>query len=80
MQVNYKNLDGTPRHSTVAQEMVASFASPEGRNTENIVRANDEACPICQETLGIQKMVFQCGHVICCKCTPLPLSLSRKEK
>ncbi|KAL7107476.1 hypothetical protein ACP275_06G057200 [Erythranthe tilingii] len=27
-----------------------------------------ESCPVCQEHLGSQKMVFQCGHVTCCKC------------
>ncbi|KAG6402018.1 hypothetical protein SASPL_138887 [Salvia splendens] len=27
-----------------------------------------ESCPVCQEQLGSQKMVFQCGHVTCCKC------------
>ncbi|KAF6145667.1 hypothetical protein GIB67_022194 [Kingdonia uniflora] len=27
-----------------------------------------EACPVCHENLTKQKMVFQCGHVICCKC------------
>ncbi|KAL5711464.1 RING-type E3 ubiquitin transferase [Ranunculus cassubicifolius] len=28
----------------------------------------DEACPVCQENLTAQKMVYQCGHIICCKC------------
>ncbi|PIA38536.1 hypothetical protein AQUCO_02700026v1 [Aquilegia coerulea] len=28
----------------------------------------DETCPICQDNLSNQKMVFQCGHVTCCKC------------
>lgn len=27
-----------------------------------------EACPVCQEKLSSQKMVFRCGHVTCCNC------------
>ncbi|EPS65968.1 hypothetical protein M569_08809, partial [Genlisea aurea] len=26
------------------------------------------SCPICHEQLGVQKMVFQCGHFTCCTC------------
>ncbi|KAL0401070.1 UNVERIFIED_CONTAM: E3 ubiquitin-protein ligase SHPRH, partial [Sesamum latifolium] len=33
-----------------------------------IAKADAESCPVCQEQLGNQKMVFQCGHVTCCKC------------
>ncbi|KAK4433468.1 E3 ubiquitin-protein ligase SHPRH, partial [Sesamum alatum] len=33
-----------------------------------IAKADVESCPVCQEQLGNQKMVFQCGHVTCCKC------------
>ncbi|GAB2216917.1 hypothetical protein Drorol1_Dr00000067 [Drosera rotundifolia] len=29
---------------------------------------DEEMCPVCQEKLQNQKMVFQCGHVTCCKC------------
>ncbi|XP_021309524.1 E3 ubiquitin-protein ligase SHPRH isoform X2 [Sorghum bicolor] len=28
----------------------------------------NEPCPICQEKVFDQKMVFQCGHFVCCKC------------
>lgn len=42
--------------------------SPMEQKSEHSVNAYQEACPICQEKLSIQKMVFQCGHVICCKC------------
>lgn len=31
-------------------------------------KADEETCPVCQEKLSNQKMVFQCGHVTCCKC------------
>ncbi|KAL2227323.1 UNVERIFIED_CONTAM: E3 ubiquitin-protein ligase SHPRH [Sesamum indicum] len=33
-----------------------------------IAKADAESCPVCHEQLGNQKMVFQCGHVTCCKC------------
>ncbi|MCO5578793.1 hypothetical protein L7F22_032639 [Adiantum nelumboides] len=28
----------------------------------------EEICPVCQEHLGTQMMVFPCGHLVCCKC------------
>ncbi|OWM87325.1 hypothetical protein CDL15_Pgr022436 [Punica granatum] len=68
VQVNDRNLEETTPNSPVAQETATSLASPMERKTEFVVRPKDEACPICQEKLGIQKMVFQCGHVTCCKC------------
>ncbi|KAG8380997.1 hypothetical protein BUALT_Bualt06G0075000 [Buddleja alternifolia] len=47
--------------STVAE---AAVLSPNGR----MAKADAESCPVCQEQLGTQKMVFQCGHLTCCKC------------
>lgn len=35
---------------------------------EQLVQLDEETCPVCQERLSNQKMVFQCGHVTCCKC------------
>ncbi|KAL9247813.1 hypothetical protein vseg_021203 [Gypsophila vaccaria] len=35
---------------------------------ETAVKTAVDMCPICQETLQNQRMVFQCGHVTCCKC------------
>ncbi|KAH9620305.1 hypothetical protein KSS87_014794 [Heliosperma pusillum] len=32
------------------------------------VKTAVDMCPICQEILQNQRMVFQCGHVTCCKC------------
>ncbi|KAE8813437.1 E3 ubiquitin-protein ligase SHPRH [Hordeum vulgare] len=29
---------------------------------------SNESCPVCQEKILEQKMVFQCGHSMCCKC------------
>lgn len=28
----------------------------------------DDMCPVCQDKITTQKMVFQCGHLTCCKC------------
>ncbi|XP_057442384.1 uncharacterized protein LOC130734094 isoform X2 [Lotus japonicus] len=33
-----------------------------------ISKTDEETCPVCQEKLGNQRMVFQCGHFTCCKC------------
>lgn len=81
MQVKHRNLDETPCHSSAAPEMVASLASPVEKNTECAVRVIEESCPICQEKLGIQKMVFQCGHVTCCKCNPpVPIFFVKRKQ
>ncbi|PWA98308.1 Helicase, C-terminal [Artemisia annua] len=37
-------------------------------DNENRVQLEEEMCPVCQERLSNQKMVFQCGHITCCKC------------
>ncbi|KAL8135332.1 hypothetical protein AgCh_010118 [Apium graveolens] len=29
---------------------------------------SEDTCPVCQEKLSNRKMVFQCGHITCCKC------------
>ena len=31
-------------------------------------KGDDEPCPICHERFNDQNMVFQCGHITCCKC------------
>ncbi|XP_023551403.1 E3 ubiquitin-protein ligase SHPRH isoform X2 [Cucurbita pepo subsp. pepo] len=38
------------------------------QKSENTLKADEESCPVCQEALSNQKMVFQCGHMTCCKC------------
>lgn len=47
-------------------EVAASIDSPPSDN--NNIRVVEEMCPVCQEILQNQKMVFQCGHLTCCKC------------
>ncbi|KAG9443285.1 hypothetical protein H6P81_014625 [Aristolochia fimbriata] len=38
------------------------------KTDEGISRFDGEGCPVCQEKLSKQKMVFQCGHFTCFKC------------
>ncbi|XP_010253038.1 PREDICTED: E3 ubiquitin-protein ligase SHPRH [Nelumbo nucifera] len=52
--------------SSFCQDSVTSLRAIE--QSECTDKVDDEACPICQEKLSNQKMVFQCGHVTCCKC------------
>ncbi|XP_052201128.1 uncharacterized protein LOC127807364 isoform X2 [Diospyros lotus] len=47
--------------------MVSSSSTTE-EETGSVVKADEETCPVCQEKLQNQKMVFQCGHITCCKC------------
>ena len=44
--------------------------------SEYLPKDDEEACPICQEKLNNQKMVFPCGHVTCCKCEFYLFSIS----
>lgn len=39
-------------------------------------KVDNGSCPVCQEQLSNQKMVFQCGHMICCKCKFAPVLIS----
>ncbi|KAK9167890.1 hypothetical protein Syun_000030 [Stephania yunnanensis] len=43
-------------------------AAHTGEHDERICKADYYLCPICHESLNKQRMVFQCGHVTCCKC------------
>ncbi|KAK9124782.1 hypothetical protein Sjap_014384 [Stephania japonica] len=43
-------------------------AAHTGEHVERICKADFDLCPICHESLDKQRMVFQCGHVTCCKC------------
>ncbi|KAL8154369.1 hypothetical protein V2J09_012129 [Rumex salicifolius] len=36
--------------------------------SKNENKVDDEICPVCQEKLLDQRMVFECGHATCCKC------------
>lgn len=54
-------------NSSSSQDTFSICTSPKVEN-ETLIKVHEEACPICQEKLSNQKMVFQCGHVTCCKC------------
>ncbi|KAF8680793.1 hypothetical protein HU200_045640 [Digitaria exilis] len=43
----------------------AASCSVTGQTNSDI---SNDPCPICQEKVFDQKMVFQCGHFVCCKC------------
>ncbi|KAA8533961.1 hypothetical protein F0562_031478 [Nyssa sinensis] len=58
----------SPNNSSIAQVSVISQTSTSEGESDRLVKADEEACPVCQEKLSNQKMVFQCGHVTCCKC------------
>ncbi|XP_024025293.1 E3 ubiquitin-protein ligase SHPRH isoform X2 [Morus notabilis] len=60
----------SPNSSSVTEEEAAAAATSENaeKKSECIPKSDDESCPVCQETLSTKKMVFQCGHVTCCKC------------
>ncbi|KAH7548237.1 hypothetical protein JRO89_XS14G0087300 [Xanthoceras sorbifolium] len=54
-------------NSLLTEEMVA-VSNPTEQISESQSKADEEACPICQEKLSNRRMVFQCGHATCCKC------------
>lgn len=49
----------------VAPATTSTYTKEQG---EHVNEAEDDTCPVCQEKLSTQKMVFQCGHITCCKC------------
>jgi len=57
----------SPNGSSISGETTAMSNSTEEK-AALIAKTDDETCPVCQEKLGNQKMVFPCGHVTCCKC------------
>ncbi|XP_058207401.1 uncharacterized protein LOC131320657 isoform X5 [Rhododendron vialii] len=57
-----------PNDSSLTEVAAASSTSSSEMENSCVVKADEEACPVCQEKLNKQKMVFQCGHVTCCKC------------
>ncbi|PON48604.1 Cdk-activating kinase assembly factor [Trema orientale] len=59
----------SPNGSSLTEEAAAATTSANSeQKSESIPKADDESCPVCQETSITKKMVFQCGHVTCCKC------------
>lgn len=60
-------LEESSNISSMTEEVVTISNSAKHRS-ESQSKADEDTCPICQEKLGNQKMVFQCGHFTCCKC------------
>ncbi|XP_071734356.1 uncharacterized protein [Rutidosis leptorrhynchoides] len=54
-------------HSEGKSGQAAMTKSLENGENGKSIRLED-TCPVCQERHSNQKMVFQCGHVTCCKC------------
>ncbi|XP_038722963.1 E3 ubiquitin-protein ligase SHPRH isoform X2 [Tripterygium wilfordii] len=67
VQSKQKLPSGSFVNSSSTQKMASPSTCIEVKNG-SVAEANEETCPICQEKLSIQKMVFQCGHATCCKC------------
>ncbi|XP_042489288.1 E3 ubiquitin-protein ligase SHPRH isoform X2 [Macadamia integrifolia] len=65
-KVQLENLDTSSLHQGTANSSAAACSTIE--QSEHMSGDDDGACPVCQEKLNNQKMVFQCGHVTCCKC------------
>jgi hypothetical protein len=57
----------SPNDSSLTQE-TSSLSTSSELKSGCVPKAHEETCPVCQEKLSKQKMVFQCGHVTCCKC------------
>lgn len=56
------------KSSSITQAKATSVTSPKDMENECLTEHGEETCPVCQEKLTNRKMVFQCGHVTCCKC------------
>lgn len=54
-------------HCSDSLSMPHDTASPD-EIKGSATQTDHEPCPICHEKIMNQKMVFECGHVICCKC------------
>ncbi|XP_019079923.1 uncharacterized protein LOC100248506 isoform X2 [Vitis vinifera] len=59
----------SPNNASLTQDTATLLIScPVEEKNKCIRETDDEACPVCQEKLSNRRMVFQCGHVICCNC------------
>lgn len=67
VQSKQRNHLASSENSTITQATIVAAAHAEEKEEHQAV-IEEDTCPVCQEKLNNQKMVFQCGHVICCKC------------
>jgi E3 ubiquitin-protein ligase SHPRH len=75
VQSKQKPTSESSNNSSLTEEMAAVPMTTE-KISEYLPKDDEEACPICQEKLNNQKMVFPCGHVTCCKCEFYLFSIS----
>lgn len=67
MRCNQKTEPGKPSLTSGTEDsadLEPSTPVKEGTKAET----TEEPCPICREKFTDRKMVFQCGHFLCCKC------------
>ncbi|KAH0704372.1 E3 ubiquitin-protein ligase SHPRH isoform X1 [Solanum tuberosum] len=67
VQSKQTNHLASSENSNVTQATIVAAAHAEEKKEYQAITEED-TCPVCQEKLNNQKMVFQCGHVICCNC------------
>ena len=68
MQAKQKLPLESPNSSSLTEEEAAANTSANAEQKIECKPKVDASCPVCQETLSTKKMVFQCGHITCCKC------------
>lgn len=75
------HLDGCKHKEPSLDEQInVPLASPLENGYRCQTITSDDICPVCQEKLQSQRMVFQCGHVTCCKCRFLLNYLPKRKK
>ncbi|WMV19954.1 hypothetical protein MTR67_013339 [Solanum verrucosum] len=67
VQSKQTNHLASSENSNVTQATIVAAAHAEEKKEYQAI-IEEDTCPVCQEKLNNQKMVFQCGHVICCNC------------
>uniref|UniRef100_A0A7N0TH89 E3 ubiquitin-protein ligase SHPRH n=1 Tax=Kalanchoe fedtschenkoi TaxID=63787 RepID=A0A7N0TH89_KALFE len=59
---------GSTEDTSVRDELDTALDNPTEKKSNSLIEVDEGTCPICQENLSSRKMVFQCGHITCCKC------------
>ena len=48
--------------------VAGKFMNKSEKKCRSLSGSEEESCPVCQETLGMQFMILPCGHMLCCRC------------
>jgi Zinc finger, C3HC4 type (RING finger) len=67
VQCNQKTQPEKPSLTSVTEDS-ADLEPSTPAKVETKVETSEEPCPICREKFSDRKMIFQCGHFLCCKC------------